>query len=58
MSVPTHDPLGAREGVGLGDRVEDRVTRQPAAEPSATSAPAMGVVPATHRTGAGRCGST
>ena len=33
-------------------------TCQPVAAPSATSAPAIGVVPATQRCGAGRCGST
>ena len=57
MSVPatTRSAPGKASGSAIGSKTE---TRQPAAEPSATSAPAMGVVPATHRTGAGRCGST
>ena len=46
------DPIGAREGVGLGDRVDDGDTASPAAEPRRASAPAIGVVPMTQRTGA------
>ena len=51
----TRSAPGKSSGSAIGSKIE---TRQPAAEPSVTSAPAMGVVPATHRTGAGRCGST
>ena len=51
----TRSAPGKACGSAIGSKTE---TRQPAAEPSVTRAPAMGVVPATHRTGAGRCGST
>ena len=48
-----------RPGRRRGRRSDRRSsTRQPAAEPRLTSAAAIGVVPATHRIGAGRCGST
>ena len=54
---PDDDPLGAgnASASAIGSMT---VTRQPAAAPSGASAPAIGVVPATHRSGAGRCGST
>ena len=51
----TRSAVGNASGSATGSKT---VTRQPAAAPSAASAPAIGVVPATHRTGAGRCGST
>ena len=52
------DALGARERVGVGDRVDDRDPPAGGRARGATSAPAIGVVPTTHSSGAGRCGST
>ena len=46
---------GRRPASAIGSMT---VTRQPAATPSAESAPAMGVVPTTQSCAAGRCGST
>ena len=53
-STPARRP-GRRRASAIGSNTD---TRQPVAAPRVASAPTIGVVPASHSDGAGRCGST